>query len=255
MFFVYFFINHQAVLNKLLRMSEVQPLEKLTHPTLDVHEMGPQHLSALFQAESSEPGLFPQGRLFNFYLGYRLKSENIPQLLSTRGGAFYSFDASLNNKDQLKQDADQGSLPSLARQLKNTDLDSHGESDNVSSNICRNREMGDSNSGLTPTDVRRVAMVTFYYWFPTLSGYLYFLDIYVRPELLKSYDHLQQHLQRNLEVARKQCPEKAGILTLTFDSHVSKDMVNTCLAEFGIRDPLPDQEDFQILHERKTGKP
>ncbi|GFR88097.1 hypothetical protein ElyMa_002509000 [Elysia marginata] len=105
---------------------------------------------------------------------------------------------------------------------------------------------------LSKVNAHRVAMVTFFYCFPTRAGFIYFLDVYATPESPASRDHLAKHLKRHLATAKRHFPDKDGVITVTFDLNLSKDMITSSLDEHGIRETLPGQEDFQNLYERAT---
>ena len=204
--------------------------------------MSRQNLSALFEAETSKPRIFPQGRLFNFYLSYRLCGANIPLLLCERGGAFFSTDEDAKAASNLQTEPAQNSNPPIKLQPR-SDASSADEVDEV------------SGVRLSADNAHRVAMVTFYYYFPTRTGFMYFLDLYATPEALASRDYIHSHLQRHLLTARRHFPNSRGILTLAHDLHIPRDLISSTLGQFDIHDKLPGQEDFQYLYERETVKP
>ncbi|GFN88196.1 hypothetical protein PoB_001470200 [Plakobranchus ocellatus] len=95
-------------------------------------------------------------------------------------------------------------------------------------------------------------MVTFFYCYRTCTGFLYFLDVYSEPDV--SCDHLREHLRHNLLNLQRLFPDEDGILTLAFDLHIQRNLIETSLDGFGVRDVLPGQEQFQVLYERVRKK-
>lgn len=216
---------------------------------LEVYEMNPEALSILFKAETSKARLFPQKRLFNFFLGYRLQDENIPLLLEKRGGAFYSMDTKINVLPKDKDMNDNVEL-TLNNSGNSKNYNNHFSETNNTNAVIRDNPKEE----LTLRDAQHVAMVTFYYFFPTRTGFLYFIDVYAAPQLSNSSDHLVSHLQRHLRVATRHFHNTDGILTLAFDLHLSRDTIASTLDRYGISDDLPGQESFQILYERRVEK-
>ena len=215
--------------------------------------MSREDLGVLFQAESAKPRLFPQGRLFNFYLGYRLLDENIPAIFCERGGAFFSMETNIDALGDIEKEPDENLNPNRNLQFQNgSHLSENFSNRSSESNVNTRYKIFDG--GISTTDVHRVAMVTFFYCFPTSSGYLHFLDLYASPEAQVSRDHIHGHLQRHLLTARRHFPNSDGILTLTYDLHVPDELISSSLDQFGIHEILPGQERFQILYERETGK-
>lgn len=231
---------------------------------LNLHEMNPQDLSVLFQAETAEPRVFPHGRLCNFSLGLRLVDENIPVILNRRGGAFYTMDTTYpSSENDGGRDTTNGDCPKSqngSRFLRNS---GHEIFHNNVRNVCSDISGSDAKKvygetygcPLTPKDARRVAMVTFHISMPTLSGYLYCLDLYAAPNLPDFGDHLVKHLQRHLVMSRALFPSQIGILTLAFDLHLHKDTIVSCLDALGVDESLPNMPEFLVLYEKtKNGK-
>ncbi|RUS69345.1 hypothetical protein EGW08_022891 [Elysia chlorotica] len=235
-------VYRKGIMNKLLKPSNYGRQGNNTHLTLDLKEMSRQDLSLMFHAENDEPRLFPQKRLFNFYLGYRLMDENIPSILCKGGGAFYSA-----TKNDVRTD---GCEP---YHKPNGNVQSQNGSSHIRT-IDNRSSSADSNMKAKINDVKRIAMVTFYRFLPTRTGYLYFLDVYATPEAVTSRDYLQSHLQRHLFTARRHFPKTNGILCVAHDLHIPKDLISSSLAQLGICEDLEGQEDFQVLYEKNDIK-
>ncbi|GFS22120.1 hypothetical protein ElyMa_006942600 [Elysia marginata] len=213
------------------------------HSNIEVHELGQTDLSVLFEAEKSKARIFPEGRLFNFYLGYRLQDENIPAILCERGGGFYSMETGLENvhKDRNGNRNDIPVSQDSATVPKKT-FNQSAESD-------PSKVFDTSKRGLKLNEAHRVAMATFYFCFPTRTGYVYAVDVYASPQQPASRDHLTRHLRHHIATARRHFPDKDGILTLGFDLHISRDIVESSLNEMGICSDFPGPK-FQALYER-----
>ncbi|RUS73623.1 hypothetical protein EGW08_018612 [Elysia chlorotica] len=191
---------------------------------IQVRELTRSDLQRMFQANSFCRELFPQGRLFNWYVGYRLMEENIRHLVRPWGGVFASF-----------QDSRTSTFSSSGTTI--------GIS--TSSSVTCERDPGNSLDFYFPYNV---AMVTFYNCHRSTYGAFYSLDTYAMPGL--SRDHFQAHLRHNLKTLRRRFPGQRAALALTFDTTVSKECVTSCLSELGISELLPHQEKRQILYEK-----
>ncbi|KAK3745622.1 hypothetical protein RRG08_066421 [Elysia crispata] len=188
-----------------------------------LREVTREDLKLLFNTEDTARQLFPSGRLLNTYMPYRLLETNIQYMLCERGGAFVSLED-----------------PDVAGKESNGQISTNGRDLNPSSNT--------PGQSLDAVSVKHVAMISFYYCYPTPAGFLYYLDPYARKGL--SSAHFRAHLQKNLETLQRYFPDQDGKLTVTHDLNISADDIISCLRDHGIVDQMTDQEKTQILYER-----
>ncbi|GFO45646.1 histidine n-acetyltransferase-like [Plakobranchus ocellatus] len=105
-----------------------------------------------------------------------------------------------------------------------------------------------SSQKLDNDSVRHIAMVTFYYCYPTPTGFLYYLDAYAVKGV--SRDHFHAHLKKNLEILQHYFPKQDGVVTVAYDGNVPMEHVASCLEDAGMTEHMKDQERVQILYER-----
>ena len=184
-------------------------------------ELSADDLRLLFQSEKIKGELFPQGRLLNFYLSYRPLEANICHLICDMGGAFISYEG-----------------------------DDEDHTINVWQSISPGSRKSD-NFPLHQLHPERVAMVTFYYCYPTASKPCYFLDAYAKQGLTSPGDHFRAHLHRNLQTLKHFFPGQDATLPLTFAPTILEVEVMSSLREVGIQDEKPDVAKWQILYERR----
>ncbi|RUS71218.1 hypothetical protein EGW08_021017 [Elysia chlorotica] len=208
-----------------------------TNP-IKVKELTRFDLHRIFQAHGLCRQLYPQGRLFNNYVGYRLMEENIRHLVTPWGGAFASFQEPRSFPLASCEDFSDHANPT-----KNTigTFTSSSISCHKNHSNCLDHDFPNN-----------VAMVTFYNCYSTTYGAFYSLDAYAMPGL--SRDHFQAHLRHNLKTLRRRFPGQRAALALTFDTTTSRECVISCLSEQGISELLPCQEKWQILCERTSRK-
>ncbi|GFR96747.1 hypothetical protein ElyMa_004459400 [Elysia marginata] len=207
----------------ILTSAELQwPRDRTTTKPLVVKEVNSEDLKLLFNTKEVTSKVFPSGRLLNTYMPYRLLDVNIPYIICERGGAFVSFD---------NPDANQSHVADISTNQSEVD---------APTNIL--------NQAITASSVCDVAMVTFYYCYPTPIGFLYYLDPYAKKGL--SPTHFRAHFRKNLETLQRHFPNQDGKLTVTHDTNVSADDILACLKDHGIVDQMKGQERSQILYER-----
>ncbi|RUS69016.1 hypothetical protein EGW08_023224 [Elysia chlorotica] len=197
---------------------------------IDVRALTHFDLYRMFHADSFCRELFPEGRLFSWYVGYRLMPENIRHLVSPWGGAFASF-----------QESCPSTVPSCGTHTSQTD----SPKTNIGGGFPSNKHQ-DNILGTNFPD--NVAMVTFYNSHATKYGAFHSLDIYAVPGV--SRDHVQAHLRQNLETLQRRFAGQRAALALTFDTNTSMECVTSCLSEQGISELLPHQDKWQVLYER-----
>ncbi|RUS71888.1 hypothetical protein EGW08_020341, partial [Elysia chlorotica] len=218
-----------------LQMSYQIPESSLTEPgednptnTIQVRELTRFNLRRMFQAKDFCRELFPQGRIFNWYVGYRLMEENIRHWVTPWGGVFASFQnspASTSSSFSVDHSAQANSSKTKI-----------GIS--TPSEISRDRDS--PGHRLDSSFPYNVAMVTFYNCHPTAYGAFYSLDAYAMPGV--SRDHFQAHLRQNLNTLQRRFPGQRAALALTFDAPLSRECVISGLADHGISEMLPHQQ-------------
>ena len=206
---------------------------------LELRELGRSDLRRIFQDHNLCRVLFPQGRLYNWYVGYRLMEENIRHLMTPWSGAFASFE---DRRASILSSS--GNHPSQ-RDFPKSDIILSSGGTSPSSGISHQTDQANRLDS-------SVSMVTFYNCYPTRYGGFYSLDAYATQGVSKS--HFQAHLRKNLDNIKSRFPGQKVALAVTFDTAVSKECVTSCLFEQGISEMLPHQEKWQILYERLAKK-
>ena len=174
---------------------------------LELRELGHSDLRRIVQDHNLCRVLFPEGRLYNWYVGYRLMEENIRHLMTPWSGAFASF-----------QDTRASILSSSG--------DYPGQRDFPKSDIILSSGGASPSSGIShQTDQTNrldssVSMVTFYNCYPTRYGGFYSLDAYATQGVSKI--HFQAHLRKNLDNIKSRFPSQKVALAVTFDTAVTK---------------------------------
>ncbi|GFR64213.1 hypothetical protein ElyMa_005500300 [Elysia marginata] len=224
---------------------------------IEARELTRYDLHQIFQAPTLCRELFPQGRLFNWYIGYRFLGENVQHLVTPWTGAFVSLGGEPSTSklpfSEINQNKTPKAVPNMPLPPPATSADMAeplNESSRTSSacNLVEYDEDDHWENGFP----HRIAMVTFYACHETLYGVFYSLDAYAKRGV--SPDHFRAHLRQNLEVLQSRFPGKKVALAVTFDPTISRDCVTSCLAEQGIVDLMPNQEKWQILYERPAKK-
>ena len=207
---------------------------------LELRELGRSDLRRIFQDHNLCRVLFPQGRLYNWYVGYRrLMEENIRHLMTPWSCAFASFE---DRRASILSSS--GDHPSQ-RDFPKSDIILSSGGTSPSSGISHQTDQANRLDS-------SVSMVTFYNCYPTRYGGFYSLDAYATQGVSKS--HFQAHLRKNLDNIKSRFPGQKVALAVTFDTAVSKECVTSCLFEQGISEMLPHQEKWQILYERLAKK-
>ena len=204
-------------------------------------------LKLLFRSDKTKEKLFPHGRLLNFYLNYRPLEENVRHLICDRGGAFVSLDLDTSDSDA----ASENSLESDALSISGYKQSPPYRLKDSQSPLPGFLRGYGSLEPLNAESVDKVAMVTFYYCYPTAAKPCFFLDAYARPGLGSVGDHFRAHLRQNLHTLQSFFPGQDAFLPVTFDPSIPKAEVMSSLHHAGIVDEKPEAEKWQILYERR----
>ncbi|RUS91471.1 hypothetical protein EGW08_000795 [Elysia chlorotica] len=223
------------------------------HDMIQTRAISADELKLLIRSEEIKKKLFPDNRLLNFYLSYRPMEENVRHLICERGGAFVSLDTDFHNiNDVRNRDFQEGNdiLPGThdkydIKEFSHTPIHVSRPPKGSHSNSQPHQQL------LSPETINNVAMVTFYYCYPTAGKPCYFFDAYAKPGLRSPGDHFRSHLRENVLTLRKFFPDQDAVLPLTFDPSIPRDEVMSGLSEVGIVDEKPDAEKWQILYERR----
>ncbi|RUS69101.1 hypothetical protein EGW08_023138 [Elysia chlorotica] len=216
-----------------------KPTDNAPNKPISVMELTKEDLKLLFSAGDISRQLFPAQRLLNTYMPYRLLESNIQYMICERGGAFVSLEdpdvADKQSNGRIELPHSRPPQQEISTNNRNEDLDLH-----LSNNTMH--------GSLDAASVKNVAMVSFFYCYPTPDGFLYYLDPYARKGLPSA--HFRAHFDKNMETLQRYFPNQNGILTVTHDSNIAADEIISCLDDYGIVKQMEGQEKTQILYER-----
>ncbi|GFR75105.1 hypothetical protein ElyMa_005769600 [Elysia marginata] len=214
---------------------------------LEVRQLSGDELRILFRSEQIESRVFPDGRLLNFYLSYRPLEENVQHLICERGGAFVSFERQVKN-ERIETTCD----VTVQAPVSRSGHEHHRQTvSGISSPPHPDVSSTVSQQKLHPATIQDVAMVTFYYYYPTAAKPCYFLDAYARLDLQSPVNHFRAHLHHHLNTLQRVFPNQDAILPLTFESTMTRSEIMCSLHEVGIVEEQPNVEQWQVLYERQ----
>ena len=206
---------------------------------IDVRRLGYQDLKLLFATKDVSSKLFPSQRLFHFLMGYRLMEANIRHFLCQRSGVFVT----LNQKEHSDFSLFQQGLHHTGR------LVSRPKGGKSFSRSIKGTQDSDKHCQLDFESVRRVAMLTKYFCYPTKSnGFSVFLDIYVRSG--DPIEHLKVHLLNVKKDMQCRFPGQDGQVIITYEAPLSSNHIVSCFADVGIGHLVPNGEKRAVLWER-----
>ncbi|GFO40721.1 hypothetical protein PoB_006722600 [Plakobranchus ocellatus] len=204
---------------------------QLCNLNIDIRQLSCHDLKLIFRTVNITRELFPDGRVYNFNIPYRVMEANIRHFFGDRFGVLASFTQPDGSNSKTVSKKNFAQFYWSARKGKYSIPDGFGDQLDLES-------------------LQRIEILTLYTCYASRSkGFVAFLDLHARQREISS-EHIRAHLLRGFKMIHSFFPFQDGALTVTFDIPLNRNLVLSCLKQVGVEEIMPNQEKYLIVLEK-----